>query len=54
MRQYDIHIWGCKPDDPEELAFLVKQRQAVWAEYLLYRADVSLICQLLDHATRNM
>lgn len=63
LRQYGIRIWGRELDDPEELAFQVKQKQAVWAEYLLCRAGVPLTCTLLDprnaryrerHATKPM
>lgn len=48
LRQYGIHIWGRKIIDQDELAFLVKQKQAVWAEYLLCRAGVPLTSKLLD------
>ncbi|MCB0105537.1 MAG: hypothetical protein KDE53_06505 [Caldilineaceae bacterium] len=48
LRQYGIRIWGRELDHPEELAFLVKKRQAHWAEYLLCRAGVPLTCTLLD------
>ena len=48
LRQYGIRIWGRELDNDDELAFLVKQSQAVWAEYILCRAGVPLTCQLLD------
>ena len=48
LRQYGIRIWGRMIADEEELAFHVKQRQAVWAEYILCRAGVPLTCKLLD------
>lgn len=48
LRQYGIRVWGREVDNPDEIAFLVKRRQAVWAEYILCRAGVPLTCQLLD------
>ncbi len=48
LHQYGIRLWGRELDDPKEIAFLVKQRQAVWAEYILCRAGVPLTCKLLD------
>lgn len=48
MHQYGIRIWGRETNSPEELAFLVKHTQAVWAEYILCRAGVPLTCSLLD------
>jgi len=48
MRQYGVRIWGREMNQPEERAFLVKQSQAVWAEYILCRAGVPLTCKLLD------
>ena len=48
LRQYGIRIWGRELDNDDELAFLVKRSQAVWAEYILCRAGVPLTCQLLD------
>ena len=35
-------------NDPTERALLVKQDQAIWAEYLLCRAGVALTSPLLD------
>lgn len=63
LRRYGIRVWGREMNDPEERAFLVKRRQALWAEYLLCRAGVPLTCALLDprnehyrqrHAPRSM
>jgi hypothetical protein len=48
LRRYGIRIWGRKMEGDQERAFLVKQTQAVWAEYLLCRAGVPLTCALLD------
>lgn len=48
LRRYGIHIWGRKLESDTERSFLVKRRQAVWAEYLLCRAGVPLTCPLLD------
>jgi hypothetical protein len=48
LRQYGVRVWGREVIDDEELALLVKQRQAVWAEYLLCRAGVPLTSPLLD------
>lgn len=48
LRQYGIRIWGREMTNPNERAFLVKRRQAVWAEYILCRAGVPLTSPLLD------
>ncbi|MCB0045047.1 MAG: hypothetical protein KDD92_06440 [Caldilineaceae bacterium] len=48
LRQYGIRVWGREMDDSLDRALLVKRSQAVWAEYLLCRAGVSLTCPLLD------
>ena len=48
LQQYGIRIWGRELDDATELAFLVKQKQAIWAEYVLCRAGVPLTSKLLD------
>jgi len=48
LRRYGIRIWGRELDDAKELAFLVKQKQAIWAEYVLCRAGVPLTGELLD------
>jgi hypothetical protein len=47
LRRYGIRVWGRRVDG-EKRSFLVKQRQAVWAEYILCRAGVPLVCPLLD------
>ena len=63
LRRYGIHIWGRRLESDTERSFLVKRRQAVWAEYLLCRAGVPLTSPLLDsrneqyrrrHAPRSM
>lgn len=48
LHQYGIRVWGRETIGEEELALLVKQKQAVWAEYLLCRAGVPLTGKLLD------
>lgn len=48
LRQYGIRLWGREIEDDTEIAFLVKQTQAVWAEYILCRAGVPLTGKLLD------
>jgi len=48
LRQYGIRIWGREAIGEDELGLLVKQRQAVWAEYILCRAGVPLTSPLLD------
>lgn len=48
LRQYGVRIWAREITDPNEIAFCVKQRQAVWAEYILCRAGVPLTTELLD------
>jgi len=48
LRQYGIRIWGREILADKELAFLVKTRQAIWAEYILCRAGVPLTGKLLD------
>lgn len=48
LRQYGVRIWGREFDDPEEFTFLVKQKQAIWAEYVMCRAGVPLTGELLD------
>lgn len=48
LRRYGIRLWGRAIVQDNELSFLVKRRQAVWAEYLLCRAGVPLTSQLLD------
>lgn len=48
LQQYGIRVWQREFDNPDELGLHVKQKQAIWAEYLLCRAGVSLTSQLLD------
>lgn len=48
LRKYGIRVWGREVTDAEEISFLVKRKQAIWAEYILCRAGVPLTCQLLD------
>jgi hypothetical protein len=48
LRRYGIRVWGRELDHPEELALLVKRKQAIWAEYILCRAGVPLTSPLLD------
>ncbi len=48
LRQYGIRVWGREVGNADEIAFLVKQKQAVWAEYVLCRAGVPLTGTLLD------
>ena len=48
LRGYGIRVWGREVTDSEEIALLVKRKQAVWAEYLLCRAGVPLTTPLLD------
>jgi hypothetical protein len=48
LRQYGIPVWGRAIEPDNGLSFLVKRRQAVWAEYILCRAGVPLTCELLD------
>ncbi len=63
LRRYGIRIWGREMAENEDRAFLVKESQAIWAEYLLCRAGIPLTCKLLDprnesyrqrHAPRSM
>ena len=48
LRRYGIRIWGREMAENEDRAFLVKESQAIWAEYLLCRAGIPLTCKLLD------
>lgn len=48
LHQYGIRIWGREVSSADELAFFVKSKQAVWAEYLLCRAGVPLTGKYLD------
>ena len=54
MQQYGIRIWGREMDSDTEFAFLVKETQAVWAEYLLCRAGVPLTSPLLEPRHANL
>jgi hypothetical protein len=47
LQQYGVRVWG-READKEEIGILVKESQAIWAEYLLCRAGVPLTCKLLD------
>ena len=47
LRRYGIRVWGRRIDGDTQ-SFVVKRKQAVWAEYLLCRAGVPLACDLLD------
>lgn len=48
LRQYGIRVWGRELYRPDERAFLVKESQAQWAEYIMCRAGVPLTCDLID------
>ncbi|MEM7533965.1 MAG: hypothetical protein AAF639_17410 [Chloroflexota bacterium] len=48
MQKYGIRIWGREMDGDTELAFLVKETQAVWAEYLMCRSGIPLTSPLLE------
>ncbi len=47
LRRYGIRVWG-RQINGDRQSFVVKQKQAVWAEYVLCRAGVPLACELLD------
>lgn len=47
LRRYGVRVWGRKSRGTQR-SFLVKQDQAVWAEYVLCRAGVPLCGVLLD------
>lgn len=47
LRRYGIRVWGRRVNG-ETRSFIVRRKQAVWAEYLLCRAGVPLACELLD------
>ena len=51
LRQYGIRVWGRKAQGAKR-SFLVRQSQAVWAEYLLCRMGVPLESKILDR--RNL
>lgn len=48
LRHYGVRVWGRKIVDGSLRSFVVKQRQAVWAEYVMCRAGVPLVGELLD------
>jgi len=48
LRKYGIRVWGRVVTDAEDVSFLVKRKQAIWAEYILCRAGVPLTSPLLD------
>lgn len=48
LRRYGIRICGREMSNPNEIGFLVRHRQAAWAEYLMLRAGVPLTCPVLD------
>lgn len=47
LRRYGVRVWGRRVAGNQR-SFLVKQSQAVWAEYILCRAGVPLFGPLLD------
>lgn len=47
LRRYGIRVWGRRIEGDTQ-SFIVKAKQAVWAEYVLCRAGVPLACDLLD------
>lgn len=47
LRRYGVRVWGRRVSGSTR-SFLVKQSQAVWAEYVLCRAGVLLLSPLLD------
>lgn len=47
LRRYGVRVWGRRVAGNRR-SFLVKQSQAVWAEYILCRAGVPLFGPLLD------
>ena len=47
LRRYGVRVWGRKVSGSER-SFLVKNSQAVWAEYVLCRAGIPLLDPLLD------
>lgn len=48
LRRYGVRVWGRKIVDGSMRSFVVKERQAVWAEYVMCRAGVPLVDELLD------
>lgn len=54
LRQYGIRVWGREMDDGPDRGLLVRQSQAVWAEYVLCRAGVPLTSPLLNSRHTNI
>ena len=54
LRRYHIPIWGREMNDPTERAFLVKEEQAVWAEYVLANAGCPLTSKLLTSSNQAL
>lgn len=48
LRRYHIPVYGREIVNDGEQALQVRQRQAVWAEYILMSAGCPLTCALLD------
>jgi hypothetical protein len=53
LRRYGIRVWGREVTVTGDIGFLVKKRQAVWAEYLLLRAGVPLTVPLIEEQNRE-
>lgn len=56
LQRYGIPCWGREVafDAGDDMALLVKMRQASWAEYLLCRGGIPLSSQLLDERHRYL
>jgi hypothetical protein len=48
LRRYGVRVWGRKIVEGSMRSFIVRERQAVWAEYVMCRAGVPLAGELLD------
>ncbi len=48
LRRYGVRVWGRKIVDGSMRSFVVKERQAVWAEYVMCRAGIPLVDELID------
>lgn len=48
LRRYGIRTWGREPSATDDMAFLVRSRQAAWAEYLLKRAGVPVLSSISE------
>lgn len=48
LRKYGVRIWGRRLEGDRELSFLVKVKQAEWAEYVMCSAGVPLTTPLLN------